>query len=114
WVPGVTWGHYRQDNRIEAEPGQTALEWLTQFETTGDPQAVRSVLGRMLFSGEEALKPVEALSGGETARLLFAKLMLAQDPVLILDEPTNHLDLEAVNALGEGLSLFRSTVLLVS
>ncbi|MFN3649352.1 MAG: ABC-F family ATP-binding cassette domain-containing protein [Armatimonadota bacterium] len=114
WGNGMTWGYYPQDSRIEAEPGTSALEWLQQFETTGDQQLVRGVLGRMLFSGDESLKPVSALSGGETARLLLAKLMLQQNPVLIFDEPTNHLDLESVNALGEGLSLFTGTVLLVS
>jgi ATPase subunit of ABC transporter with duplicated ATPase domains len=114
WGGAVTWSYYAQDNRITAEPGQSALEWLSRFDPEGDQQAVRSVLGRMLFSGDESLKPVEALSGGETARLLLAKLMLQREPVLIFDEPTNHLDLEAVNALGEGLSLFPGTVLLVS
>jgi ATPase subunit of ABC transporter with duplicated ATPase domains len=68
----------------------------------------------MLFSGEDGLKPTAGLSGGETARLLMSRLMLQKHPVLVFDEPTNHLDLEAVNALGEGLSLFPGTVLPVS
>src|SRR5262249_40804048 len=72
------------------------------------------LLGRMLFSGDDALKQTAALSGGETARLLMAKLMLEKNPVLIFDEPTNHLDLESVNALGEGLSQFPGTVFVVS
>jgi ATPase subunit of ABC transporter with duplicated ATPase domains len=114
WGTGMTWGYYAQDSRIAAEPEQTALDWLKQFDAKGDQQVVRGVLGRMLFSGDDGLKPVEALSGGEIARLLLAKLMLQQDPVLIFDEPTNHLDLESVNALGEGLSTFTGTVLLVS
>jgi ATPase subunit of ABC transporter with duplicated ATPase domains len=114
WGTGMTWGYYPQDARIEAPAGLSALEWLTQFDTTGDQQVVRGLLGRMLFQGDESLKPVSALSGGENARLLLAKLMLEQHPVLIFDEPTNHLDLESVNALAEGLSLFEGTVLLVS
>jgi ATPase subunit of ABC transporter with duplicated ATPase domains len=114
WGPGLTWGYYPQDNRIAAAPGQSAFDWLLQFAAKQDQQAVRSVLGRMLFSGDDGLKPVAALSGGETARLLLARLMLQENPVLIFDEPTNHLDLESVNALGEGLALFPGTVLLVS
>jgi len=114
WGTGMEWGYYPQDNRIEAEPGISALDWLMQYDTSGDQQIVRGLLGRMLFSGDESLKPVSALSGGETARLLLAKIMLQQAPVLIFDEPTNHLDLESVNALAEGLSSFDGTVLLVS
>jgi len=68
----------------------------------------------MLFSGDEGLKATEALSGGEAARLLMAKLMLMKHPVLIFDEPTNHLDLEAVSALAEGLSVYQGTVFVVT
>ena len=68
----------------------------------------------MLFSGEEGLKPTEALSGGETARLLFCRIMLQKPNVLILDEPTNHLDLESINALNIALQKFEGTVLLVT
>jgi ATPase subunit of ABC transporter with duplicated ATPase domains len=68
----------------------------------------------MLFSGEESLKPTEALSGGETARLLFCRIMLLKPNVLVLDEPTNHLDLESINALNVALQKFEGTVLLVT
>jgi ATPase subunit of ABC transporter with duplicated ATPase domains len=68
----------------------------------------------MLFSGDESLKVTEALSGGETARLLMARMMMQKNPILVFDEPTNHLDLESVSALAEGLSAFGGTVLLVS
>jgi ATPase subunit of ABC transporter with duplicated ATPase domains len=68
----------------------------------------------MLFSGEEGLKPTDALSGGETARLLFCRLMLQKPNVLVLDEPTNHLDLEAINALNIALQKYEGTVLLVT
>jgi ATPase subunit of ABC transporter with duplicated ATPase domains len=67
----------------------------------------------MLFSGEEGLKPTEALSGGETARLLFCRIMLQKPNVLVLDEPTNHLDLESINALNIALQKYEGTVLLV-
>ncbi len=114
WGHGMSWGYYPQDSGDEITKGITSLEWVSKFNPTDDPQVVRGVLGRMLFSGDDALKPTYALSGGETARLLLAKLMLSKDPVLVFDEPTNHLDLESVNALGEGLSQFEGTVLLVS
>jgi ATPase subunit of ABC transporter with duplicated ATPase domains len=114
WGHGMEWGYYPQDSSDEITPGSTALEWLSRFEPTGDQQIVRGLMGRMLFSGDDALKPTEGLSGGEKARLLMAKIMLGKASVLIFDEPTNHLDLESVNALGEGLSLFPGTVLLVS
>lgn len=114
WGIGIEWGYYPQDTNDMIPPGSTAVEWLTQFDPEGDIQVVRGVLGRMLFSGEDGLKPTAALSGGETARLIIARLMLRKEPVLIFDEPTNHLDLEAVNALGEALNLYPGTVLLVS
>ena len=114
WGSGMSWGYYPQDTSEAIPPGITALEWIMRFEPNGDAQIVRGLLGRMLFAGDEALKQTDKLSGGETARLLLAKLMLQKDPVLIFDEPTNHLDLESVNALGEGLSAFPGTVILVS
>src|SRR5262249_51782636 len=69
---------------------------------------------RMLFSGEDALKPTQALSGGESARLIFCRLMLQKPNVLVLDEPTNHLDLESINALNISLQKYEGTVLLVT
>ena len=68
----------------------------------------------MLFSGEEGYKPTEALSGGETARLLFCRVMLQKPNVLVFDEPTNHLDLESINALNVALQKFEGTVLIVT
>lgn len=114
WGNGMTRGYYPQNADELVPRGITMLDWLMPLEPNDDPQVVRGLLGRMLFSGDEALKSTEKLSGGETARLLMARLMLQKHPVLIFDEPTNHLDLEAVNALGEGLSLFAGTILLVS
>jgi len=115
WGQNIERGYYPQDSGDQVTPGMTALEWLMGFDTAGEgQQVVRGYLGRMLFSGDDSLKPTQALSGGETARLLLARLMMRKDPVLIFDEPTNHLDLESVNALGEGLSQFAGTVFLVS
>ena len=85
-----------------------------QYEPKGDHQIVRGLMGRMLFSGDDGVKPTSALSGGEQSRLLMARLMLEKNPILIFDEPTNHLDLESVSALGEGISQFPGTVLVVT
>jgi ATPase subunit of ABC transporter with duplicated ATPase domains len=77
-------------------------------------QDIHGLLGQMLFSGEEGHKPTAALSGGETARLLFCRIMLQKPNVLVLDEPTNHLDLESINALNVALQKFEGTVFLVT
>jgi ATPase subunit of ABC transporter with duplicated ATPase domains len=114
WGDRSAWSYYPQDYHDEIQPGTSALDWLMQFMVDEGHQVVRGVLGRMLFSGDESLKATEALSGGEAARLLMAKMMMQKNPILIMDEPTNHLDLEAVSALAEGLSLFPGTVFVVS
>ena len=116
----VRWGHevaigvFAQDHTAAIEPGLTAVEWLHQFDPSASRQEIHGLLGQMLFSGEEGLKPTEALSGGETARLLFCRIMLQKPNVLLLDEPTNHLDLEAINALNVALQRFEGTVFLVT
>ncbi len=92
----------------------TAADWLHQFDPKATKEDIRGVLGQMLFSGEEGLKPTEALSGGEAARLLFCRLMMQKPNFLVFDEPTNHLDLEAINALNQALQKYEGTVLLVT
>ena len=77
-------------------------------------QEIHGLLGQMLFSGEEGHKPTDALSGGETARLLFCRIMLQKPNMLVLDEPTNHLDLESINALNIALQKYEGTVFLVT
>ncbi len=114
WGNSATWSYYPQDFHSAISSGSTALDWLMQFMVEEDNQVVRGLLGRMLFSGDESLKATEILSGGESARLLMARMMMLKNPILIFDEPTNHLDLEAVSALAEGLSLFAGTVFVVS
>ena len=116
----VKWGHeaqigyFTQDQKQEIEPGTTALDWLRQFDPKATTEELRGLLGQMLFRKDEALKPTEALSGGEAARLIFCKLMLQKPNFLVLDEPTNHLDLESINALNIALQRYEGTVLLVT
>ncbi len=110
----VSKGYFPQDYKQGIQPGLNAFEWLERFAKDENSEILRSYLGRMLFSGEEALKKTESLSGGESARLIMARLMLEQNNLLILDEPTNHLDLEAVSALSEAIKSFVGTVLFVT
>ncbi len=116
----VTWGHeasvgyFSQDHNESITKGTTAIEWLNQFDLQASQEELRGLLGQMLFSGDDALKPTEALSGGEAARLIFCRLMLQKPNFLVLDEPTNHLDLESINALNVALQRYEGTVLLVT
>lgn len=114
WGFGAEWNYYPQDHTHVIEHGMSALDWIMQFEKGEGQQVVRGLLGRMLFSGEDANKPTDGLSGGECARLLLARMMLVKKPILVMDEPTNHLDLESVSALAEGLSAFPGNVFVVS
>jgi ATPase subunit of ABC transporter with duplicated ATPase domains len=116
----VKWGHQAQvgylpqDQAGAIRPGTTAFGWLRELEDKLSNEEISGLLGRMLFSGEERMKPTATLSGGETVRLLLAKLMLFKDNVLILDEPTNHLDLQSIAALSEGLQRYEGTVIVVT
>ncbi len=93
---------------------ETAFDWLKERRTGIYDQDIRSAMGKMLFSGDDAFKPVAGLSGGETARLIMAGMMLTDHNTLILDEPNNHLDLEAVSALAWGLNEYKGTVVVAS
>ena len=117
----VEWGYeakvgYMPQEHSEAvqRSEQSARDWLWSFNMSADEEALRALFGRLLFKKSDPLKPTSVLSGGETVRLLLAKLMLAQPNVLLLDEPTNHLDLEAIRALTEALALFEGTCLFVT
>jgi ATPase subunit of ABC transporter with duplicated ATPase domains len=116
----VAWGHeaavgyFAQDHTDSIVKGSRVLEWLRQFDPQASQEELRGLLGQMLFSGDDALKPTEALSGGESARLIFCRLMLQKPNFLVLDEPTNHLDLESINALNIALQRYDGTVLLVT
>jgi ATPase subunit of ABC transporter with duplicated ATPase domains len=114
WGHEVAIGYFAQDHTGVIEKGLTAVEWLHRFDPDAARQDIHGLLGQMLFSGEEGLKPTDALSGGETARLLLCRIMLQKPNLLVLDEPTNHLDLESINALNVALQRFEGTVLLVT
>ena len=102
-------GYFPQDATGQITKGMQVVEWLHQFDPDASRQEIHGLLGQMLFSGEDGYKPTDALSGGETARLLFCRIMLQKPNVLILDEPTNHLDLEAINALNVALQKYEGT-----
>jgi ATPase subunit of ABC transporter with duplicated ATPase domains len=114
WGSQAYLGYFPQDHRDGIPGGTTVSQWLHSFDPNANVQEIRGLLGRMLFKGEEGMKPTEALSGGEAVRLIFSKLMLTKDNVLILDEPTNHLDLESIIALGDGLTKFEGTAFVVT
>lgn len=114
WNETARIGYFAQDFHSLLDPEETLLGWLKYQVERVDEIACRKALGRMLFSGKEVDKQIRVLSGGECARLIFAKLLLEQNNVLILDEPTNHLDMEAIDGLVEGLKAYPGTLIFVS
>lgn len=116
----VIWGvttsqtYFPKDNTAEFDKDETIVEWLMPYSTEKDETYVRGFLGRMLFSGEEGIKKVNVLSGGEKVRVMLSKMMLSLANVLILDEPTNHLDLESITSLNNGLINTKCVVLFTS
>jgi ATPase subunit of ABC transporter with duplicated ATPase domains len=116
----ATWGHearvgyFAQDHQESIPENVTVIEWLHNFDPGATQAELRGLLGQMLFSGDDALKKTHTLSGGETARIVFCRLMLQKPNILVLDEPTNHLDLESINALNVALQKFEGTLLLVT
>jgi ATPase subunit of ABC transporter with duplicated ATPase domains len=115
WGHEVSVGYFAQDHTDSfTKDNTTSIDWLWQFDPSANQQELRGLMGQMLFSGDDALKPTRALSGGETARLIFCRLMLQKPNFLVLDEPTNHLDLESINALNIALQRYDGTALLVT
>lgn len=103
-----------KDNTDYFKGDESIVEWIAKYYELNDETVIRSFLGRMLFSGEEALKKVNVLSGGEKARCMLSKCMLEEPNFLIMDEPTNHLDLESITSLNQGLERFKGELLFVS
>lgn len=114
WGQTTSHSYLPRDNSSFFENDFNITEWLKQFSKDQDDAYVRGFLGRMLFSGDESLKKVKVLSGGEKVRCMLSKLMLAGSNVLVLDDPTNHLDLEAIQSLNEALINFPGVVLFTS
>jgi ATPase subunit of ABC transporter with duplicated ATPase domains len=111
WGQTTAFNYFPRENSSFFNSDMSITEWLKQYSPDQDETYVRSFLGRMLFSGDEALKPVNVLSGGEKVRCLLARMMLSGANVLIMDEPTNHLDLESITALNDGLIAFPGVIL---
>ncbi len=115
WGKTIEMSYFPQNNNEYFEGvSLTLVQWLSQFSKDHYEEYLRGWLGRMLFSGEEALKEAKVLSGGEKVRCMLAKMMLEGGNFLIFDEPTNHLDLESITALNNGLTAFRGCMLLTS
>jgi ATPase subunit of ABC transporter with duplicated ATPase domains len=114
WGVTITPGYFPKDNSSYFESNLSITDWLRQFSEEKDDTYIRSFLGRMLFSGDEALKSCNVLSGGEKVRCMLSKLMLSGSNAMILDEPTNHLDLEAITALNNGLIDYSGVLLFSS
>jgi ATPase subunit of ABC transporter with duplicated ATPase domains len=114
WGVTIKQSYMPRDNAEFFKSDDNLIVWLSSFLNTQDDTFVRSCLGRMLFSGEEAQKPSNVLSGGEKQRCMISRSMLSGANALILDEPTNHLDLESITALNKGLIKFPEAVLFSS
>ncbi|HDN2512728.1 ABC-F family ATPase [Providencia vermicola] len=115
WSENSRIGYYAQDHAEDFETDLNVFDWMSQWKNEGDDeQAVRSILGRLLFSQDDIKKKVKVLSGGEQGRMLFGKLMMQQPNILIMDEPTNHLDMESIESLNLALEMYQGTLVFVS
>ena len=115
WAEKANIGYFAQDHAADFEADLNLFDWMKQFTQAGDDdQVVRSMLGRLLFSGEDFKKSVKVLSGGEKGRMMFGKLMLAKTNVLLMDEPTNHMDMESIESLNTALDKYNGTLFFVS
>jgi ATPase subunit of ABC transporter with duplicated ATPase domains len=114
WGQTVTTSYFPKENSRFFESDMSLVQWLLQYAPEEGMNFARSFLGRMLFSGEEAMKKTGVLSGGERVRCMLSRMMLSGSNALLLDEPTNHLDLEAITSLNEGLMAFPEVILFAS
>ena len=115
WAENADIGYMAQDVSDQFESDLTVFDWMAQYRQPGDDdQAVRSVLGRLLFSADDIVKKVSILSGGEKNRMTFGRMMLGRHNILLLDEPTNHLDMESIESLQMALEKYQGTVVVVS
>lgn len=114
WGTTISTDYFPKDNNYMFDTDISITDWLRMYSKDPDETYVRSFLGRMLFSGEEALKEVNVLSGGEKVRCVLSKLMLSGANFLMFDEPTNHLDMESITALNEGMQKFKGIMIFTS
>ncbi|MBP3240141.1 MAG: ATP-binding cassette domain-containing protein [Oribacterium sp.] len=114
WGVTTSQSYFPKDNTSEFKSEDTIVEWLTQYSPDKDTQFVRGYLGRMLFKGDDGLKKVNVLSGGERVRCMLSKMMISGSNVIILDEPTDHLDMESISALNDGLKNFPGVIIFSS
>ncbi|MBP5304312.1 MAG: ATP-binding cassette domain-containing protein, partial [Lachnospiraceae bacterium] len=114
WGVTTSQGYFPKDNTKDFDSDDQIVDWLMPYSPEKDVTYVRGFLGRMLFAGEEGVKKVRVLSGGEKVRVMLSKLMIMAANVLILDEPTNHLDMESITALNNGLIKFPGVILFTS
>ena len=114
WGVTTSQSYFPKDNTLEFDNDLTIADWLTQYSEIKDATYVRGFLGRMLFPGEDGVKKVRILSGGEKVRCLLSKMMISGANVLLFDEPTNHLDMESITALNNGMIKFPGVILFAS
>jgi len=115
WAENANVGYMPQDPTDEFAVDKNLTDWMGQWTKEGDDdQAVRSILGRLLFSGDDVKKSVKVLSGGEKGRMMYGKLMLGRHNVLLMDEPTNHMDMESIESLNIALDKYKGTLIFVS
>ena len=114
WGITTSQSYFPKDNTKDFDCDDIIVDWLTQYSEIKDPTYVRGFLGRMLFAGEDGVKKVKVLSGGEKVRVMLSKLMISGANVLIIDEPTDHLDMESITALNNGLIKFPGVLLFSS
>ncbi|WP_294147663.1 ABC-F family ATP-binding cassette domain-containing protein [uncultured Clostridium sp.] len=114
WGLTTSQAYFPKDNSAEFDNDDTIVDWLTQYSPVKDVTYVRGFLGRMLFAGEDGVKKVKVLSGGEKVRCMLSKMMISGANVLILDEPTDHLDMESITALNNGMTKFQGVIIFSS
>lgn len=115
WSENANIGYYAQDHEYEFDQDLNLFDWMSQWkQPQDDEQAVRGILGRLLFSQDDIKKNVKVLSGGEKGRMLFGKLMLQRPNIIVMDEPTNHMDIESIESLNLALELYKGTLFFVS
>ncbi len=120
WTEKARVGYYAQDHADDFKSDTNLTDWVAEYARANAAEGedletlIRGTLGRLLFSGDEVRKPVRVISGGEQGRMIFGKLMLTRNNVLVMDEPTNHLDMESIESLNTGLEKFKGTLVFVS